>query len=265
MKSPLQPASRRHRPRRHRALHRALLEALGARQDGRGGRQDAGRQDRGSEAAVQAEVGRRGAARVARRGARRPRRALAPGAAPLLRMLATWRFRSRRCRRTPGRPAPRSALRRAGRRGARRARAPGARRRAVPLGARGGGLAARASRRARGPGGAAQATDGAPAMFAAGEVLGGPGGARPGLPVDVARTVEELLDGAAARLRPRPRAVRAKRRQRRAAPLALAERRQLPRADRAPPLDPGRAALRRGCFFGRLDARIASYAATAAS
>ena len=52
---------------------------------------------------------------------------------------------------------------------------------------------------------------------------------------------------ARARPRPRPRAVRAERLERRAAPLAGAQRRQLPRADRADPLDAARPRPLRGC------------------
>ena len=74
---------------------------------------------------------------------------------------------------------------------------------------------------------------------------------RASLPVDVARTIEDALDNAVARHRPRPRAVRAERLERRPAPLARAERRELPRADRADPLDAAdaaavAAAVRRG-------------------
>ena len=89
-----------------------------------------------------------------------------------------------------------------------------------------------------------------------------PAGARPALPIDVARTVEELLGTRRARLRARPRAVRAEHLQRRAAPLARAERRLVPLLQRAAALD---AVARRfvESFFGRLDARTASLPATA--
>ncbi len=90
--------------------------------------------------------------------------------------------------------------------------------------------------------------DGEPRVLAVGEVLDVPGAARrrpPALPIDVARTVEEVLRAGAARLRARARAVRAEHVELRAAPLALAERRQLPRAHRAPARHPAGAALRR--------------------
>ena len=58
-------------------------------------------------------------------------------------------------------------------------------------------------------------------------------GGLPAPPVDVARTIEEVLDARAAGLRARARAVRAERVLGRAAPLARAQRRLLPRADRA--------------------------------
>ena len=99
----------------------------------------------------------------------------------------------------------------------------------------------------------------------AGEVLPfSPTRRRAGRPVDVARTIEELLVDRAARRRPRPRAVRAERGERRAAPLARAERRA------ASTRRPSGCSRRRSrgrfveLLFGRLDARIASYGATAA-
>ena len=60
--------------------------------------------------------------------------------------------------------------------------------------------------------------------------------ARPGpraapVPIDLSRPLEELLGGVELRHRPRPRSVRAQRGLGRASPLALAQRRQLPRAD----------------------------------
>ena len=64
-------------------------------------------------------------------------------------------------------------------------------------------------------------------------------------PLDLSRTLDELLGGRRVRHRPRPRPVRAQRLVGRASPLAVAERRQLPRADRADPLDPGGAAAGR--------------------
>ena len=70
-------------------------------------------------------------------------------------------------------------------------------------------------------------------------------GTPPAPPLDVARTIEEVLRQRAAGLRPRPRAVRAQRLLRGAAPFPRAQRRLLPRADRAGHLDPGRAPLRR--------------------
>ena len=88
-----------------------------------------------------------------------------------------------------------------------------------------------------------------PRVLAVGEVLPElPTASRrraPGLPVDVARTVEELMGGRAARRRPRPRAVRALDRRGRPAPLARAERRHVPRPRRAARLDAGGAPDRR--------------------
>ena len=59
------------------------------------------------------------------------------------------------------------------------------------------------------------------------------------LPIDVSRTLEDLLDRRRARLRARARAVRAERCVGGAAPLARAERRDLPLDHRALRLDPG--------------------------
>ena len=87
-------------------------------------------------------------------------------------------------------------------------------------------------------------------VLAVGEVLpelpGARAAARPALPVDVARTVEELLDARAARHRATSTS-RSRRRvaERRAAPLARAQRRHVPRARRAARLHPGRAQGRR--------------------
>ena len=77
---------------------------------------------------------------------------------------------------------------------------------------------------------------GAPLVLGVGEVLPLPSSPRRSsrpLPIDATRTIEELLTLVAARRRPRARAVRAERLERRAAPLARTEPRQLPRADRA--------------------------------
>ena len=90
--------------------------------------------------------------------------------------------------------------------------------------------------------------DGEVRVLGVGELLplaGARRGAMPAPPVDISRTIEEALVDRAARLRARPRAVRAQRVLGRAAPLALAQRRHLPRARRAGALDPGRAPLRR--------------------
>ena len=82
------------------------------------------------------------------------------------------------------------------------------------------------------------------------------------LPVDVARTIEDAARRRSARPRPRSRAVRAEHGQRGAAPLAGAQRRHVPRADRAT-LSTQLARRVVELFFGRLDARLASYDATA--
>ena len=78
-----------------------------------------------------------------------------------------------------------------------------------------------------------------------------------------ARTIEELLGAVDARLRARARAVRAEHLQRRAAPLARAQRRLLPLLQ--PSGCSRRCVARRfvESFFGRLDARTASLPATA--
>ena len=70
-------------------------------------------------------------------------------------------------------------------------------------------------------------------------------GTAPAPPLDVARTLDDVLEPGAARLRPRARAVRAEHGVGRAAPLARAQRRHVPRAGRAGDLDPGRAPVRR--------------------
>ncbi len=91
-------------------------------------------------------------------------------------------------------------------------------------------------------------TEGTPRVLAVGEVLDvvsrAPGRRPPALPIDVARTIEELLGDGRARLRPRARAVRPEHVQRRAAPLARAQRRLLPLLQRAAALDARGAALR---------------------
>ena len=66
----------------------------------------------------------------------------------------------------------------------------------------------------------------------------------------------------AARLRARARAVRAERRLGRAAPLAGAQRRLVPRARPSACSRPRSRAASSSCFFGRLDARTASFDAT---
>ena len=114
------------------------------------------------------------------------------------------------------------------------ARAPRAGARAVALAGARARLAQGAARGAREQPAAACSrapTAASPRVIAVGEVLDVAGGARrrpPALPIDVARTVEELLGTRRARLRPRARAVRAEHLQRRAAPLARAERRLVP-------------------------------------
>ena len=73
-------------------------------------------------------------------------------------------------------------------------------------------------------------------------------------PLDVAPHDRGPARARRPRLRPRARAVRPERVLGGAAPLARAERRHLPRPDRAGALDAGRAAAASSCFFGRLDA-----------
>ena len=82
--------------------------------------------------------------------------------------------------------------------------------------------------------------DGEPLVLGVGEVLPGSPNRRRAR-VAAGRRGPDDRGGArqpAARRRPRARAVRAERVERRAAPLARAQRRDLPRADRADPLDP---------------------------
>ncbi len=69
-------------------------------------------------------------------------------------------------------------------------------------------------------------------------------GINPAPPVDIARTIEEVLTARAAGLRARARAVGAERGLRRAAPQPRAERGLLPRAGRARAEHPGRAQVR---------------------
>ena len=83
------------------------------------------------------------------------------------------------------------------------------------------------------------ADEGCASLVGVGQSLPFRRGGSVSLPLDVSRTIEELLDARGARLRARARAVRAERGLRRAAPLARAERGHVPLAHRAVRVHPG--------------------------
>ena len=87
-----------------------------------------------------------------------------------------------------------------------------------------------------------------PRLLAVGQRIPLPSGPRrrpPPIPVDVSRSLEQLFERVDVRHRPRPRALRSERRVGGPSPLALAERRDVPRARREGALDPGGADARR--------------------